>query len=119
MPQFPILKTGAVAQYPLRRDTLHAVRTLRFVDGTEQRFRQSAGPLKRWTIALALLDEIELSSLRRFFLEAKAQGGFFSFTDPLDGSNHPNCVIEGDEFEALLEGDLRASASLVISEARD
>src|ERR1700748_2443175 len=91
MSTFPVLKTGAVAQYPAARTLQYSNQVLRFLDGTEQRYRDSAGPLHRWVIRLENLDAGEMAAMEAFFLSS--QGGFasFAFTDPWDGTSYPNC----------------------------
>ena len=56
MATFPELKSKAVAQYPARRTTAYQNQTVRFVDGREQRYRDSAGPLRRWQLRLEDLE---------------------------------------------------------------
>ena len=63
MPDFPQLRTGAVIQYPARRHFSFATRVLRFIDGTEQRFRLWPSVLHQWVIRLDLLTEEELGNL--------------------------------------------------------
>ncbi len=41
---------------------------MRFVDGSEQRYRDSAGTRLEWEIQLSLLDEGELAAIEEFFL---------------------------------------------------
>jgi len=72
MSDFPILKTGAILQYPAQKAIRFSTAVLRFVDGAEQRFRDYQMPLRRWTIQLDLLDENELHVLNEFF---RAQSG--------------------------------------------
>lgn len=118
MPTFPILKTGAVAQYPATRWVRFANQALRFVDGTEQRYRDGGGALHRWQIALDLLEESELAAMEEFF---RAMGGVFetfAFTDPWDGAVYPTCELEGDDFELVVRGEMRGGAVLVVSERR-
>ena len=40
MNEFPKLKTGAVAQYPAQRTTRYSTHVMRFMDGSEQRYRE-------------------------------------------------------------------------------
>ena len=61
---FPTLKTGAVMQYPGKRTLQFSTDVVRFLDGTEQRYRDYPSVLHRWTIQLDLLDESELAALR-------------------------------------------------------
>lgn len=118
MNEFPKLKTGAIAQYPLERQILCQTWIGRFVDGSEQRFREVSGPVRRWVLNLALLQEDEASTIRSFFAEMEGRHGTFSFEDPFDGTIYPNCHFEADELELEWEFDGRATARLVISEER-
>jgi hypothetical protein len=116
MASFPVLKTGAVAQYGSDRETRFSTGVHEFVDGKEQRFRQSGGPLRRWVIRLDRLDEIELFRLQRFFEEQGGAAGRFEFTDPWTGVVHADCSFEGDDLEAELRG--HGSASVAVRENR-
>ena len=77
MATFPKLKTNAIAQYPLARREQFQNQTVRFVDGSEQRYRDSAGARLEWDIQLSQLDEGELAAIEEFFLAS--QGAFGSF----------------------------------------
>jgi len=105
-------------QYPAAKSTRYLNQVVRFVDGAEQRYRDSAGPLRRWKIRLDLLDEGELAGLEEFFEAQQGRFGSFSFTDPQDGTEYPDCSLEDDEFLLELEGELRGRASLVVKENR-
>jgi hypothetical protein len=118
MATFPKLRTGAVMQYPAARIIRYSNQVMRFVDGAEQRYRDSAGPLRRWEIRLELLNEGELASLQEFFETQQGRYGSFSFTDPQDGAEYPDCSLEDDEFLFELEAELRGKASLVVKENR-
>lgn len=115
---FPTLKTGAVAQYPAARAEEFRNQAVRFVDGSEQRYRDSAGALHRWEIALDLLDEGELEAVSSFFEQASGRYESFAFTDPWDGTVYPNCGLESDEFVLSADGERRGSAVLVVAERR-
>ena len=65
---FPTLKTGAVMQYPAQRTLQFNTDAIRFLDGTEQRFRDNPSVLHQWTIQLDLLDESELAAFDQFFI---------------------------------------------------
>src|SRR5574340_984735 len=118
MATFPKLKTDAVSQYPSDREVRFANQVLRFVDGAEQRYRDFTRGLRRWAIRLDLLDEGELAALERFFVENQGAFGSFAFTDPWDGTAHPDCSLESDEFVAVLEGEMRVSTQLTVRENR-
>jgi hypothetical protein len=118
MPAFPVLKTGAVAQYPATRSMRFQNQAVRFVDGTEQKYRDSAGMLRRWQIALDLLDEGEMAAMEGFFSAAGGSFETFSFTDPWDGTVYPNCGLESDTFEGTARGEKNGRAVLVVRERR-
>jgi phage-related protein len=118
MAVFPTLRTGAVAQYPVERSIEFATQVVWFVDGSEQRFAERAGSLKRWVVRLDLLDDSELNALAEFF---RAEGGataVFAFTDPCDGTTHATCSLEGDELLMELAGEGRGRTSLIVRENR-
>ncbi|MBI4893440.1 MAG: phage tail protein [Acidobacteria bacterium] len=115
---FPKLRTGAAAQYGVRRGVTGEVRVLPFVDGTEQRY-----PLKRqrrrWRIRLDQLDEGEAGAVEEFVRRHMATLEPFEFTDPQTGAVYAQCVVEGDghELEAWAAGDSRVD--ITISETEE
>jgi hypothetical protein len=115
---FPTLKTGAVMQYPAQRTLRFNTDAIRFLDGTEQRFRDNPSVLHQWTIQLDLLDESELATLDAFFLSNEGRFGSFSFTDPWDGTAYPNCSLTGDTFGLQLTGEMRGKTTLTVCENR-
>jgi len=118
MANFPALKTGVVAQYPSDRTRRFSTQVLRFLDGSEQRFRSYGAALRRWTIRLDLLDEVELVNLQQFFEEQEGRSGVFSFTDPWDGTVYASCSFDTDEL-ALEFSDLgRGRTSVTVKENR-
>ncbi|MCC6857690.1 MAG: DUF2460 domain-containing protein [Bryobacterales bacterium] len=118
MATFPKLRTGAVMQYPAVTVTGYSNQVVRFVDGEEQRYRDSAGPLRRWKVDLALLDDGELASLEEFFEAQQGRYGTFTFTDPHDGREYSDCRLEEDQFTLELEGESRGKATLLVREVR-
>ncbi|MCC6585583.1 MAG: hypothetical protein IT168_02590 [Bryobacterales bacterium] len=93
---FPALKTGAVTQYPLVEVDEFKNVSVRFVDGTSQRFRLQRGGRKRWTVRLDALDELEMAGLEAFVKSQAGSSGEFSFTDPETEVVYANCSFEGD-----------------------
>ena len=79
MATFPQLKTGAVAQYPATKSLRYQNQTLRFLDGTEQRYRDSAGPLHQWVINVNELDESEMAAFEQFFENNQGRLASFAF----------------------------------------
>ena len=118
MATFPVLKTNAVAQYPANRMVRFQNQTLRFVDGTEQRYRDSAGPLHRWEIRLDLIDEAEAAALDEFFAANQGTFGTFEFTDPWDGHLYQNCSLEADEMELTSMAEMQVRTNLTVVENR-
>lgn len=118
MSQFPTLKTGAVMQYPARRSVQFSSTVVRFVDGSEQRYRLYQTPLHRWTVQLDLLDDSELQQLREFFRSQSGQFGSFSFTDPWDGMVYATCTLASDEMSDTLKDVFDGRTSLTIQENR-
>lgn len=100
MPTFPLLKTGAITQYPLLRMAVYRTRVHRFVDGSEQRYPLQGPAIKRWRVRLTELDESELGSLREFFSVIQGRFATFTFTDPTDGALYLNCFLEQDSLAA-------------------
>ena len=118
MSDFPVLKTGAVTQYPLGRALDFRTRVLRFIDGSEQRFRGSPAGLRRWTIRLDLLNEDEMAAVAQFFELQRGRSGTFRFVDPHDGREYPACRFDQDECEIQHSGEGRAGTVLAIKEER-
>ena len=114
MANFPVLKTGAVAQYPLDRGVRYSTQTVRFMDGSQQNFRLIGVGLRRWTLKLDLLDEQELGAVIAF---VEQQGSAtFAFTDPVTGENAATCMISGQQFDATMTRELDGQTTVVIEE---
>jgi hypothetical protein len=118
MSAFPTLKTGAVLQYPAQKEVRFCTNVLRFIDGSEQRFRNYQSPLHRWMIRLDLLDESELHQLQEFFRTRGGAAGSFAFTDPWDGASYENCSIQDDALMQALLDESNGKTSLTVRENR-
>ncbi len=116
MSAFPLLKTGAVAQYPATRTAGYATQAFRFLDGTQQKFPLRGAAATTWIIKLDLLDDTEMAEVCGFFQSQQGRFGTFSFTDPWDGSVHPNCSFESDDLPLALDGEARATLQVTIKE---
>ena len=114
MPAFPKLQTGAVAQYPSWKSVQAPVKVLRYVDGSEQRFRSTRRPVRRWVIRLSEVSDSELAAVQQFFANQQGRTGSFEFTDPWDGTVYADCSFDADELTATLTGEDRASATIKI-----
>jgi len=91
---------------------------LRFVDGLEQRYRESASALHRWDIRLNELDEAEIAAIDGFFWSNQGQLGSFTFTDPWDGTSYANCSLASDELDLTSLGEMCGKTELTVVENR-
>lgn len=115
---FPALKTGAVAQYPIMQNAQYRNQVLRFVDGSEQRFRDAACALHSWVIRLTDLDDAEMAAVESFFCANEGQLSTFTFTDPWSGTKYPHCHIDGDDLAMEWIDELKSRTSITIRESR-
>ena len=118
MPTLPLLKSGQIAQYPLRRSLRQNVDTVAFLDGAEQRCATSR-PLHEWTIQLGLIDEQEMNAIETFVQQQQGQSGSFQFTDPSDGVQYGNCSLAMVVLDETFHGPGRSMTVLVIRENPD
>lgn len=116
MPEFPKLRTGAVAQHPSAREVRMSSQALRFVDSSEQRYRDSATPRRRWVIELDRLSATEAGALREFFVAMRGSSGRFDFEDPWSGQLVPNCRFGQDEFLLNTRGESNSRAVVTVLE---
>lgn len=116
MALFPRLKTNAITQYPSGAGRTFRTEVLRFVDGAEQRFCQSADGARHWRIRLDLLDETEVDAVRKFFEQQSGKFGRFTFVDPWTNEEVANCAFSSDVFEVDFRSHNRAAASIEIVE---
>ena len=118
MDTFPTLKTGAVAQYPASKTFRFQNQILRFLDGTDQRYRDSAGPLHTWEIHLDKLDEGEMAIMETFFADNQGSFNSFTFTDPWDGQVYPDCSLASDSLRLVSSNEMQGSVVLKVVENR-
>jgi hypothetical protein len=118
MATFPRLKTNAVMQYPAACDLRYDNAVFRFLDGSEQCYRLGIDLLRKWPIRLDLLDESEVARLQEFFRTNQGRFGNFSFVDPWDGREYPNCSLDQDSFEFELLSEMRLRTVLVVKQNR-
>lgn len=114
MATFPRLSTNAVTQYPSARRFEAKTQVMRFVDGTEQRFRTLSRPQKRWMLRLDLISDEEYAALERFFEANGGADGEFTFVDPWDGQEYPDCSFDMESFEAQVNEHGRVTATVMI-----
>jgi hypothetical protein len=112
MADFPILKTGAIVQDGAAAVVRFGTRVLRFADGAEQRFRERKGPRGRWMVRLELLTDGELDAIVSFIDARQGRHGSFSFLDPFDEIEYPDCSLESDSHSLDLREHQRAAATI-------
>ena len=114
MATFPILKTGALAQYPLVRGVRFSTQSVRFMDGSQQSFRLYGNGLRQWIVKLDQLDETELGAVIAF---VEQQGSLtFTFSDPVTGETVTPCAIAGEQFTAGMTSEINGQTTLTIKE---
>ena len=118
MATFPLLKTKAVMQYPATKRVQFRNQSLRFVDGTEQRYREAPSALNTWVIQLNTLEDREMAAVESFFVANQGQAGSFSFTDPWDSTTHSNCSVQSGDLTLEWIGELRGRTLLTVVENR-
>jgi hypothetical protein len=118
MATFPTLKTGAVAQYPLKTTSIYRADVVWFLDGSEQRFRNSPSVLHQWEIDLAKLDEQEMCAVEQFFLLNEGPSLSFAFTDPSSSIQYPSCSVTTGELSLTFVGALSGMTKVMIRENR-
>ena len=118
MATFPILKTGAVTQYPAKVTIRYSNRLIHYIDGAEQRYRDYPAPLHQWLIRLDLLDEAEMKAFEEFFVEEEGQFGSFAFVDPKDNVTYPDCSLMIDDCDFTMDGERRGKTSMLVQENR-
>ena len=114
MATFPKLKTGAVAQYPMARRAQFLNQTVRFVDGSDQRYRDSAGARLEWEIQLSQLDDSEMAAVEEFFRANQGAYGNFEFTDPWDGQAYDNCSLADDVLQVAAMASTGGSTKFTV-----
>ncbi|WP_321474480.1 hypothetical protein [uncultured Paludibaculum sp.] len=115
MPEFPSLKTGAVAQYPLGRGIRTGTTVVEFLDGGEQRF-SSQRMRRRWVVRMEQLDEGEAMRVAAFASQYLNTLEPFRFTDPWNGAVYERCVLEGEEATVRAVSQMDCGVALVVAE---
>ena len=118
MPGFPILRTGAVAQYPLATGRRTGTTVLEFVDGAEQRFPTMGASLRGWVLTYGQLDEGEMRSLRSFVESNLESGSLFPFTDPSTNAVYSNCRISKADLDESWDADGSGRTRIEIIEVK-
>ncbi|MCB1019444.1 MAG: hypothetical protein H6509_10870 [Bryobacterales bacterium] len=117
MERFPKLKTGAAAQYGAQRQARRSTQTARFLDSSEQRYRDFAGEKRSWAIRLEKLTSTELADIRDFFIRMRGSQTEFELEDPWSGAVIAACRFAQDEIADRVGGESSESVTLTIRES--
>lgn len=81
---YPQLATGALSQFPIRKQ--HRMRTVvnTAADGTSIKLADPNGETTQWQLAYSDLSDAELGALEQFFAAAEGTLNGFVFLDPAD-----------------------------------
>ena len=115
-PTFPRLRTNAIAQYPATQRVAFRNQVVRFIDGTDQRYRDSNRARRRWEIRLDQLDEGEITAVEQFFLSQQGRFATFTFSDPWDEQVYSSCSFENDELSVISLAELKGQTSFIVVE---
>jgi hypothetical protein len=117
MDRFPKLSTGAAAQYPAEREGRRATDTRRFIDSSEQRYRDFAQSKRTWRLRLDKLTPGELADIREFFIRMRGSQTEFEFEDPWTGSIVSPCRFAQDAFRDEIGAENSGSLTVTIRES--
>jgi len=115
---FPTLKTGAVMQYPGKRVLQFCTDVVRFLDGTEQRYRDYARYCTGGPSNSTYWMNLNLPSTTNSLYLTRARSETFSFTDPWDGTVYANCSLAADTFAFTVTGEMRGATTVTVCENR-
>lgn len=116
MTAFPVLSTGAVAQYPLGQTQSFATEVIRFLDASDQRCIVRANGLRQWLVRLDQLNEAELAALEGFFAQMQGASTLFTFFDPITGQAVQNCRLANGPYVTTYTANDLGAAQLIITE---
>ena len=116
MAMFPVLSSGAVAQYPVSLTLSQSVQVMRFLDGSDQRFLQQGRQYRRWRLNLDLLNESEMNQIQAFFVAQQGEYSVFDFPDPISNQIIPNCRLGTAGLVTDLLGIDKGSSTLWVIE---
>jgi hypothetical protein len=117
MAAFPLLKTGAIAQYPFGRGQRFRTEVIQFGDGAEQRYRDFKAGLREWVIGLDLLTDQEVAAIESFYWANGGASAVFTFTDPFDNEEHLSCEFD-ETVRLAFEGETRGTTEIVVRQRR-
>jgi hypothetical protein len=104
MASFPVLKTGASAQYGIERITQRPATVQRFLDGSTRRYPSEKG-WRAWRVRLEGLSGQEAETVASFVETHFETQELFAFLDPWSGIEHDGCHVAEDGYAVVAEGE--------------
>src|SRR5579871_5110583 len=81
---YPQLASGALSQFPIKRQRRLRTVTNLAADGSSVKLADTHGAYVEWNLEYAGLTDAELGSLEQFFAAAEGSLNAFTFLDPTD-----------------------------------
>ena len=72
------------------------------------------GGQRWWELKLSSVSEEELCAIEEFFVSQQGRFGRFTFVDPFDGTEYPNCSFDADSLHGQLFDEESAQSTLII-----
>lgn len=101
MEEFPVLRSGALVQYPVRRGQGTVHMNVEFWGGGGQSYVRKKANALTWMLKYVGLSEEEVAYLLEFCEKHEESGMLFSFRDPIEGTLYDHCRVEPDSIEAV------------------
>ena len=79
---YPQLATGALSQFPVRKQSTFRTVVNTAADGRQTKYADPAGEVREWQLAYAGLSDDEIGALEQFFTAAEGTLNGFTFLDP-------------------------------------
>jgi hypothetical protein len=97
MPVFPQMGTGALSQFPVRKQ--RRLRTVKntSLDGRSIKLADAPGEVTEWQLNYANLTDDEVAAIEQFFAAVEGTLNEFTFVDPTD-----NLIAESDHLDNVV-----------------
>lgn len=104
MANFPLLKTGAAAQYGCERTVEQPTTVQRFLDGRTRRFAARRSR-RSWRLRLTGLSAQEAERIGSFVAAHLETQDRFTFHDPWDGKDYEECAVPEGGYRVRAESE--------------
>ncbi|MBL8179952.1 MAG: hypothetical protein JNK48_35055 [Bryobacterales bacterium] len=114
MAVIPIEQTNSPAEYPLHATKRFHNSSIRFLDGTEQRFRARHQPSMIWQLQYRNQNPGEMAAWMPFLDGALGSQSVFDFIDPVGMTVHSGSRMAANDVEVEQVGVHRADIAIAI-----